>query len=327
VHAWFPYLLGMIPPAADATIQTIHWAAFAVFVIVMLTLDLTVFHKHAKEPSLRESGFWTCFWSALALSFNGLVWWWLGGKAAIEFLTGYLVEWSLSMDNVFVFIVLFGFFATPAAARLRVLTVGILLALALRLVAILVGGVLITRASWVLYLFGAFLLWTAWRLIAHAGDPADPEHSKVLKFLKRHLPLTGTYEGARYTVSRGGKRMITTLGLVLIMLAGTDLVFALDSIPAAFGVTKEPFIVFAVNAFALMGLRSLYFVLEGMVERFEYLSYGLAIVLAFVGVKMLVKDVWHPAAWMSLTFIAVVLAGSIAISLWSTRPGRNLPSG
>jgi tellurite resistance protein TerC len=250
-----------------------------------------------------------------------------GSDYAGEYWSGFLLEYSLSMDNVFVFIVLFGFFATPAAARLRVLTVGILLALALRLVAILVGGVLITRASWVLYLFGAFLLWTAWRLIAHAGDPADPEHSKVLKFLKGHLPLTGTYEGAKYTVSRGGKRMITTLGLVLIMLAGTDLVFALDSIPAAFGVTEEPFIVFAVNAFALMGLRSLYFVLEGMVERFEFLSYGLAIVLAFVGVKMLVKDVWHPAAWMSLTFIAVVLAGSIAISLWSTRPGRNLPSG
>jgi tellurite resistance protein TerC len=231
------------------------------------------------------------------------------------------------MDNVFVFIVLFGFFATPQAARLRVLTVGILLALALRLAAILVGGVLITRASWVLYLFGAFLLWTAWRLIAHADSPSDPEHSKVLLFLKRHLPLTGTYEGANYVVRRGGKRMVTTLGLVLIMLAGTDLVFALDSIPAAFGVTKEPFLVFAVNAFALLGLRSLYFVLEGMVERFKYLSYGLAIVLAFVGVKMLVKDVWHPAAWMSLGFIVLVLVGSIGISLWSTRPGRDVRPG
>jgi tellurite resistance protein TerC len=276
---------------------------------------------------VRTAIIWTTFWLAAGVAFGFLIAAGWGSRYAGEYWSGFLLEYSLSMDNVFVFIVLFGFFATPAAARLRVLTVGILLALALRLVAILVGGVLITRASWVLYLFGAFLLWTAWRLISHAGDPADPEHSKVLKFLKRHLPLTGTYEGARYTVSKGGKRMITTLGLVLIMLAGTDLVFALDSIPAAFGVTKEPFIVFAVNAFALMGLRSLYFVLEGMVERFEYLSYGLAVVLAFVGVKMLVKDVWHPAAWMSLAFIAVVLASSIAISLWSTRPGRNLPSG
>jgi tellurite resistance protein TerC len=303
------------------------WVALVAGTIVIIAIDLLVISKPDREMRVRTAIIWTTFWLAAGVAFGFLIAAGWGSRYAGEYWSGFLLEYSLSMDNVFVFIVLFGFFATPAAARLRVLTVGILLALALRLVAILVGGVLITRASWVLYLFGAFLLWTAWRLISHAGDPADPEHSKVLKFLKRHLPLTGTYEGARYTVSKGGKRMITTLGLVLIMLAGTDLVFALDSIPAAFGVTKEPFIVFAVNAFALMGLRSLYFVLEGMVERFEYLSYGLAVVLAFVGVKMLVKDVWHPAAWMSLAFIAVVLAGSIAISLWSTRPGRNLPSG
>jgi tellurite resistance protein TerC len=303
------------------------WVALVAGTILVIALDLLVISKPDREMRMRTAVLWTSFWLAAGIGFGFLIAAGWGSDYAGEYWSGFLLEYSLSMDNVFVFIVLFGFFATPAAARLRVLTVGILLALALRLVAILVGGVLITRASWVLYLFGAFLLWTAWRLIAHAGDPADPEHSKVLKFLKGHLPLTGTYEGAKYTVSRGGKRMITTLGLVLIMLAGTDLVFALDSIPAAFGVTEEPFIVFAVNAFALMGLRSLYFVLEGMVERFEFLSYGLAIVLAFVGVKMLVKDVWHPAAWMSLTFIAVVLAGSIAISLWSTRPGRNLPSG
>jgi tellurite resistance protein TerC len=303
------------------------WVALVAGTIVIIAIDLLVISKPDREMRVRTAIIWTTFWLAAGVAFGFLIAAGWGSRYAGEYWSGFLLEYSLSMDNVFVFIVLFGFFATPAAARLRVLTVGILLALALRLVAILVGGVLITRASWVLYLFGAFLLWTAWRLISHAGDPADPEHSKVLKFLKRHLPLTGTYEGARYTVSKGGKRMITTLGLVLIMLAGTDLVFALDSIPAAFGVTKEPFIVFAVNAFALMGLRSLYFVLEGMVERFEYLSYGLAVVLAFVGVKMLVKDVWHPAAWMSLAFIAVVLASSIAISLWSTRPGRNLPSG
>jgi len=303
------------------------WVALVAGTILVIALDLLVISKPDREMRMRTAVLWTAFWLAAGIGFGFLIAAGWGSGYAGEYWSGFLLVFSLSMVYVFVFIVLFGFFATPAAARLRVLTVGILLALALRLVAILVGGVLITRASWVLYLFGAFLLWTAWRLIAHAGDPADPEHSKVLKFLKGHLPLTGTYEGAKYTVSRGGKRMITTLGLVLIMLAGTDLVFALDSIPAAFGVTEEPFIVFAVNAFALMGLRSLYFVLEGMVERFEFLSYGLAIVLAFVGVKMLVKDVWHPAAWMSLTFIAVVLAGSIAISLWSTRPGRNLPSG
>lgn len=303
------------------------WVALVAGTILVIALDLLVISKPDREMRMRTAVIWTTFWLAAGIGFGFLIAAGWGSRYAGEYWSGFLLEYSLSMDNVFVFIVLFGFFATPAAARLRVLTVGILLALALRLVAILVGGVLITRASWVLYLFGAFLLWTAWRLVAHADDPADPEHSKVLKFLKRHLPLTGTYEGAHYMVSRGGKRMITTLGLVLIMLAGTDLVFALDSIPAAFGVTKEPFIVFAVNAFALLGLRSLYFVLEGMVERFKYLSYGLAIVLAFVGIKMLVKDVWHPAAWMSLSFIALVLIGSIAVSWWSTRPGRDLPSG
>ena len=303
------------------------WAALVLSTIIVIALDLLVISKADREMRVRTAIIWTTFWLGIGVAFGFLVGGVWGSRYAGEYWSGFLLEYSLSMDNVFVFIVLFGFFATPASARLRVLTVGILLALALRLVAILVGGVLITSASWVLYIFGAFLLWTAWRLIAHAGDPADPEHSKVLRFLTGHLPLTGTYEGAHYVVRRGGRRLITTLGLVLIMLAGTDLVFALDSIPAAFGVTKEPFLVFAVNAFALLGLRSLYFVLEGMVERFRFLSYGLAIVLAFVGVKMLVKDVWHPAAWMSLAFIAVVLGGSIAISWWSTRPGRDLPTG
>ena len=303
------------------------WAALIGATIIIIGLDLLVISRAGREMRVRTALVWTSFWLAAGVSFGflvGVVW---GSRYAGEYWSGFLLEYSLSMDNVFVFIVLFAFFATPQVARLRVLTVGILLALALRLIAILVGGVLITRASWVLYLFGAFLLWTAWRLIAHADDPADPEHSKVLQFLKRHLPLTGTYEGANYVVRRDGKRVVTTLGLVLIMLAGTDLVFALDSIPAAFGVTSEPFLVFAVNAFALLGLRSLYFVLEGMVERFKYLSYGLAIVLAFVGAKMLVKDVWHPAAWMSLAFIVLVLAGSIGISVWSTRPGREARPG
>lgn len=303
------------------------WIALVLGTVVVIAVDLLFISKGDKEMGLKPALAWTGVWLALGISFAFVVGIAFDAKYATEYLSGFLLEYSLSMDNVFVFIVLFGFFATPAAARLRVLTVGILLALALRLVAILVGGVLITRASWVLYLFGAFLLWTAWRLVAHSDDPADPEHSRVLKWLKRHLPLTGTYEGANYLVRRNGKLMVTTLGLVLIMLAGTDLIFALDSIPAAFGVTKEPFIVFAVNAFALMGLRSLYFVLEGMVDRFKFLSYGLAIVLAFVGVKMLVKDVWHPAAWMSLAFIAIVLGGSIALSWWVTRPGRNLPTG
>jgi tellurite resistance protein TerC len=259
-------------------------------------------------------------WLALGLSFALVVGFAFDTKYATEYLSGFLLEYSLSMDNVFVFIVLFGFFVVPPAAKLRVLTIGILIALGLRLIAILVGGVLIAKAEWVLYIFGLFLIYTAWKLLKHADEPADPEKSAILKLLKRRLPLTGTYEGQKFRVRVGDKWMYTTLTVVLVMLAGTDIVFALDSIPAAFGVTREPFLVFAVNAFALMGLRSLFFVLEGLVDRFPYLSYGLAIVLAFVGTKMLIKDFWHPPIWLSLAIIVVTLGASIIYSWIKTKP-------
>ncbi len=274
----------------------------------------------------RTALIWTFFWVILGIGFGFLIAATSGSRYATEYWSGFLLEYSLSMDNVFVFIVLFSFFATPAYLRLRVLTVAILIALGMRLVAILVGGVLIERFSWTFYVFGLFLIWTAWRLIKHGDQPAGPDQSRALRFLRRHLPLTGTYEGTNYLIRRDGRRMITILGLVLIMLAGTDLVFALDSIPAAYGVTSEPFLVFAVNVFALLGLRSLYFVLEGLVDRFVYLSYGLAGVLAFVGAKMLLKDLWHVPTLLSLGVIAVVLTGSIAVSWWSTRkPGDPQP--
>ncbi len=276
--------------------------------------------------STRIAMAWTCFWVTMGIAFGFLIGGAFGSRYAAEYWSGFLLEKSLSMDNVFVFIVLFSFFATPAYLRLRVLTVAILIALGMRLVAILIGGVLIERFSWTFYVFGLFLIWTAWRLIQHGDQPGSPDQSRVLGFLRRHLPLTGTYEGTNYLVRRNGRRMITTLGLVLIMLAGTDLVFALDSIPAAYGVTSEPFLVFAVNVFALLGLRSLYFVLEGLVDRFVYLSYGLAIVLAFVGAKMLLKDLWHVPTLLSLGVITAVLTGSIAVSWWSTRkPGGPQP--
>lgn len=297
------------------------WALLTVGTVLVITIDLLFLSKAGKEMSLRTALAWTGFWIAMGLGFAGVMGATFGSKAAGEYLSGFLLEYTLSMDNVFVFCVLFSFFATPPAARLRALTIGILIALGLRLVAILVGGVIITRAEWVLYIFGAFLIYTAWRLVKHVDDPADPEHSKVLQFLKARLPLTGSYEGSRFRVRVGGKWMFTTLTLVLVMLAATDLVFALDSIPAAFGVTREPFIVFAVNAFALMGLRSLYFVLEGLVDRFHYLSYGLALVLAFVGVKMLFMSVWHTPVYLSLGVIVTVLAVSIGFSWWKTRPG------
>ncbi len=288
--------------------------------VVVIAVDLLFISKGDKEMGLRTALTWTGVWLALGLSFALVVGFAFDTKYATEYLSGFLLEYSLSMDNVFVFIVLFSFFAVPQAAKLRVLTIGILIALGLRLIAILVGGVLIAKAEWVLYIFGAFLIYTAWKLLKHADEPANPEDSAILKFLKKRMPLTGTYEGRKFRVKVDGKVMYTTLAVVLVMLAGTDLVFALDSIPAAFGVTREPFLVFAVNAFALMGLRSLFFVLEGLVDRFPYLSYGLAIVLAFVGAKMLVKDFWHPPIWLSLAIIVVTLGASIIYSWIKTKP-------
>ena len=288
--------------------------------VVVIAVDLLFISKGDKEMGLRTALIWTGVWLALGLSFAFVVGFAFDTKYATEYLSGFLLEYSLSMDNVFVFIVLFSFFAVPQAAKLRVLTIGILIALGLRLIAILVGGVLIAKAEWVLYIFGAFLIYTAWKLLRHADEPANPEDSAILKFLKKRMPLTGTYEGRKFRVKVDGKMMYTTLAVVLVMLAGTDLVFALDSIPAAFGVTREPFLVFAVNAFALMGLRSLFFVLEGLVDRFPYLSYGLAIVLAFVGAKMLAKDFWHPPIWLSLAIIVVTLGSSIIYSWIKTKP-------
>lgn len=298
------------------------WIALVVGTIAVITVDLLFISKGDREMGLRTALIWTGIWVSMGLAFAVVVGVAFDARYATEYLSGFLLEYSLSMDNVFVFIVLFAFFAVPPPARLRVLTLGILIALGLRLIAILIGGVLIAKAEWVLYLFGAFLLYTAWKLIRHVDEPANPEDSAILKFLKRRLPLTGTYEGRRFRVKVEGAWMYTTLTVVLVMLAGTDLVFALDSIPAAFGVTREPFLVFAVNAFALMGLRSLFFVLEGLVDRFPYLSYGLAIVLAFVGAKMIVKDFWHPPIWLSLAVIVVVLGASMAYSWVKTKPPR-----
>lgn len=298
------------------------WIALVVGTVLVIAVDLLFISKGDREMSLRSALAWTGVWLGLGLLFALVVSFAFDAKYATEYLSGFLLEYSLSMDNVFVFIVLFAFFVVPPAAKLRVLTIGILIALGLRLIAILVGGVLIAKAEWVLYLFGAFLLYTAWKLIKHADEPADPEQSRILKFLKKRLPLTGTYEGQKFRVRVGEKWMYTTLTLVLVMLAGTDLVFALDSIPAAFGVTREPFLVFAVNAFALMGLRSLFFVLEGLVDRFPYLTYGLAVVLAFVGAKMIVKDFWHPPIWLSLAVIVGVLGTSILYSWFKTKPPR-----
>ena len=322
---------------AAATIQTIHWVAFAAFVVVMLTLDLTVFHKHAAEPSLRESAFWTCFWSALAFTFNGLVWWWLGGKAALEFLTGYLVEWSLSMDNVFVFAVVFAYFGVPLKYQYRVLFWGILGAVLMRLTFVLLGAELVERYKWVMWFFGGFLLYTGIKLAFGGGDH-EPGENAMIRFFKRIIPLSSQPAGDKFFVRENGRLMATPLFLVLLVVESTDVLFAVDSVPAILGVVEKGtpymrFIAFTSNVFAILGLRALYFLLAGVMDLFRFLNYGLSAVLIFVGVKMIAEAARHTewlAEWggwdahakghlvhpaVSLLVVVTLIGTSVAASL------------
>ena len=340
MHPWLPIpvLADALAPAADAgPIHVAHWAAFAAFVVVMLTLDLTVFHRKAHEPSLKESIFWTCFWAALALSFNGLVWWWLGGRAAIEFLTGYLVEWSLSMDNVFVFAVVFGYFKVPLKYQYRVLFWGILGAVLMRLLFVLLGTELIERFQWVMPLFGAFLVYTGIKL-AFGDEEVDPGDNFLLKLVRRVIPVTSHQEGDRFFVREAGKLLATPLFLVLLVVESTDVLFAVDSVPAILGVVDQHadyfrFIVFTSNVFAILGLRALYFLLAGVMDLFRFLNYGLSAVLVFVGVKMIAEWARHQEwladrfgwdahggghlvpPWLSLLIVVGLIGTSVAASL------------
>jgi tellurite resistance protein TerC len=289
------------------------WAGLAIVVVVMLAIDLLVFARH-HAPSMREATAWSVVWIAVALLF-GVAWWaWQGGEAGSEYFAGYLLERSLSLDNVFVFAVILGYFSVPLATQPTVLSWGIALALVLRLILILVGAALLDAFHATFYAFGALLLFTAYKLATHQDAEADPERNPALRLLRRHVPMTDAYDGERLTVRRAGRRIATPLLAVFVVVASTDVIFAVDSIPAIFAVTRDPFIVFAANAFAMLGLRATYFVLVGMMDRFTYLSHGLALILAFIGTKMLLIDVWHPPIWLSLAVIAGVLTGAAMLS-------------
>ena len=284
-------------PVGDGSIQMIHWLIFGAAVAVLLVLDLTVFHKHSHEPSLRESAFWTCFWSALALCFNGFVWWWLGSKAAIEFLTGYLVEWSLSMDNVFVFAVVFAYFGVPLKYQYRVLFWGILGAVIMRLTFVLLGAELVERYKWVLWVFGAFLVYTGLKL-AFSKEEHDPGDNLLIKTIRRFIPVASHSDGDRFFIRENGRLMATPLFLVLLVVESTDVLFAVDSVPAILGVVEKGtpymrFIAFTSNVFAILGLRALYFLLAGVMDLFRFLNYGLSAVLVFVGGKMIAESARH----------------------------------
>ena len=295
------------------------WAGFTLFVLAMLTLDLGVFHRKAHEVSFKEALAWSAVWVSLALAFNLLVHQWFGAQRALEFLTGYVIEKALSVDNIFVFLVIFQFFAVPRAFQHRVLFWGILGALLMRAAFILLGATLIQRFHWVLYVFGAFLVLTGIKLLFRRGAEVHPERNPAYRLFRRFVPAVGEYRGAQFTVVENGRRWATPLLLVVVVVEATDVVFAVDSIPAIFAVSTDPFIVYTSNIFAILGLRALYFLLSGAMGRFHYLDVGLGLVLCFVGLKMLIADLYKVPIGSSLAVVAALLAGSITASLLRPR--------
>ena len=288
--------------------------------MLMLVLDLFVLHRDAKEISFREAAVLSAFWVALALLFGILVWIWAGPTTAGEYYAGYIIEKALSVDNVFVFALIFGYFAVPVQYQYRVLFWGVLGALVLRVIFILIGAELLETYDWMVYLFGAFLIYTGIRMARHSNQEVHPERNPVLRLLRRVLPMTDGYRGQKLLVRERGKLMATPLLAVLIAVETTDVVFAVDSIPAIFAITTNTFVIWTSNAFAILGLRALYFMLAGLMQRFVYLSLGLSVVLVFVGAKFIWSDLFGKVPiWVSLPFIATVVSVSIAASLWKTR--------
>ncbi len=296
------------------------WVGFIVFVLAMLALDLGVFHRKAHEVHVREALIWTAVWIALALVFNIGVYVWFGSERALEFLAGYVIEKALSVDNIFVFIVVFSAFAVPPKLQHRVLFWGIIGALVMRALFIALGAALLQRFHGVIYIFGAFLIFTGVKLLVQREQEVHPERSRWFQAFRRWVPSVSYYREGRFTVVENGKRYATPLLFVLVAIEATDVVFAVDSIPAIFAVTTDPFIVFTSNIFAILGLRALYFALAGMMGRFHYLKVGLALVLVFVGGKMLLASVLKVPIWASLGIIVVLLAGSIVASLLRPLP-------
>ena len=300
------------------------WAAFAAFVIAALAIDLWVMDRRASQTvGVKAAAIWSVVWIALALAFGAGLWLYLDGSAgravanekAGEYLTGYLIEKSLSVDNIFVFLMLFTYFAVPAELQRRTLVYGVLGAIALRIVMILVGAWLIAKFHWIIYVFGLFLLATGGKMLFFAGQKPDLEKNPALRWMRGHLALTPGFEGERFWILKDGVRTYTPLFLVLVMIGVTDIVFAVDSIPAIFAITDDPFIVMTSNIFAVLGLRALYFVLADMADRFHLLSYGLALVLMFIGTKMLLIDVWKIPVFLALGVVAALIAASIVASL------------
>src|ERR1700733_14104876 len=291
------------------------WIAFNAGVLSVLAIDLFGFQRKAHAPSTKEAAIWTAVWVALSLGFNALIWFWEGPAKALEFLTGYLVEYSLSIDNIFVFVLVFSYFAVPAAYQHRVLFWGVLSALILRGVMIGIGIAFVETFHWTLYLFGPFFLFPGTKIFFRRKRAADFGRNPLIRLVRRLLPVTDSYHGARFTVRQGRRWSLTPLALVLIMIEVTDVFFAVDSIPAIFGITRDPFIVYTSNVCAILGLRSLYFLLAGVVHKFVYLKPALAIILTFIGAKMLLADVYHISTAVSLGVVGLILLAAVGLSL------------
>lgn len=294
------------------------WAAVLAVILVMLTVDLLA-HRKAHVVSVKEAAAWSAVWVSLGLAFGAVVWWANGAQAGGEYFAGYLIEKSLAVDNVFVFALIFTYFAVPREYQHRVLFYGVLGALVFRAIFIAGGVVLIEQFAWILYVFGAFLVYTGWKMFTHRNDEMDPSRNPVLRLVRKRIPSTDEYHGQKFWVKKAGKWVATPLFTVLVLVETTDIIFAVDSIPAIFAVTQEPFLVFTSNAFAILGLRAMYFLLADLIHRFIYLKAGLAAILVFVGIKMLLLDVWKVPIWLSLTAVATSITVTVMLSLRATR--------
>ena len=307
------------------TNSVLAWGGFCAFILIMLAIDLGLFNRKAHEVTYREASIWSAVWVSLALIFAALVFWRMGHVSGVEFLFGYLIELSLSVDNLFVFLLIFSYFKVPTKHQHRVLFWGVVGALVMRISMIIVGTELIERFHWVIYVFGAFLVYTGVKMFRQQETELEPEDNPIVRLVTRFVPITRHYEDRKFFTRINGRRVGTLLLLVLITVEITDLIFALDSIPAIFGVTTNRFIIYTSNVFAILGLRTFYFLLAGMVEKFHYLKIGIGIVLSLIGVKMLVSAFWHIPTELALAAVALVLLSSVVASLLWAKKGAREP--
>lgn len=302
------------------TAQLMPWILFTLFIIVMLAIDLGIFNRKSHEVSVKEALAWSAVWVALALAFNAGMYFWQGREVAIQFFTGYVVEKSLSIDNIFVFLQIFAYFSVPAMYQHKILFWGVLGAIIMRAVFIFAGVALMSRFHWIIYVFGAFLVITGIKMALQKDKEVHPEKNPFIRLLRRFVPISNSYEDGSFFVRKGNMLLATPLILVLIVIETTDVIFAVDSIPAILAITTDPFIVYSSNLFAIMGLRALFFAVAGVIKRFYYIHYGLAAILSFVGVKMLVSDFYKMPSAAALVVIAVMLTIAMAASaIWPKR--------